>query len=178
MFGYDVRVQETDARRPELGRTARVANIIAVLPGRRREAIGLSVALRLRARSPGRGGRRVRRGGVARGGARAGRAADRQWTTFVLVTDGEESGLMGAAALVDDRDVMIGAPRLHQCRSRRLRRTGDAVRRPGPGIRGSPSVGARARRTRAAASFGDGNLQAPPERHRLHRSWRGTGYPA
>ena len=30
---------------------------------------------------------------------------DRQWTTLVLVTDGEESGLMGAAALVTDRDV-------------------------------------------------------------------------
>ena len=28
IFGYQVRVQETDARRPELGRTARVANII------------------------------------------------------------------------------------------------------------------------------------------------------
>src|SRR4051812_35299797 len=27
LFGLDVRVQETDARRPELGRTARVANI-------------------------------------------------------------------------------------------------------------------------------------------------------
>ena len=31
---------------------------------------------------------------------------DRAWTTFVLVTDGEESGLMGAAALVTDRTVM------------------------------------------------------------------------
>ena len=37
IFGYQVRVQETDARRPELGRTARVANIIAVLPGPRAE---------------------------------------------------------------------------------------------------------------------------------------------
>src|SRR5688572_5237748 len=37
IFGYQVRVQETDARRPELGRTARVANIIGVLPGPRRE---------------------------------------------------------------------------------------------------------------------------------------------
>src|SRR5688572_17544239 len=41
IFGYEVRLQETDARRPELGRTARVANIIGVLPGTRREAIGL-----------------------------------------------------------------------------------------------------------------------------------------
>ena len=32
-FGFEVRVQETDARRHELGRTARVANIIGMLPG-------------------------------------------------------------------------------------------------------------------------------------------------
>jgi hypothetical protein len=31
--------------------------------------------------------------------------ADRTWSVFVLVTDGEESGLMGAAALVTDREV-------------------------------------------------------------------------
>ena len=33
LFGYDVRVQETEARRPDLGFTARVANIIATKPG-------------------------------------------------------------------------------------------------------------------------------------------------
>ena len=42
LFGFDVRVQEADARRAALGRTARVANIIAVRPGRRSEAIGSS----------------------------------------------------------------------------------------------------------------------------------------
>ncbi len=31
--------------------------------------------------------------------------ADRNWTLMVLVTDGEEAGLMGAAALVTDREV-------------------------------------------------------------------------
>src|SRR5262245_12772095 len=41
IFGFEVRVQEADARRPELGRTARVANIIATLPGARTEALGL-----------------------------------------------------------------------------------------------------------------------------------------
>ena len=30
----------------------------------------------------------------------------RQWTLFALITDGEESGLMGAAGLVTDREVM------------------------------------------------------------------------
>src|SRR3954471_4243404 len=38
LAGFEVRVQEADARRPELGTTARVANIIATLPGSRREA--------------------------------------------------------------------------------------------------------------------------------------------
>src|SRR5512134_3473510 len=40
-IGFEVRVQEADARRHELGRTARVANIIGLLPGERREALGL-----------------------------------------------------------------------------------------------------------------------------------------
>ena len=39
--GFDVRVQEADGRRHELGRTARVSNIIGILPGQRSEAIGL-----------------------------------------------------------------------------------------------------------------------------------------
>ena len=41
LFGFDVRVQETDARRSEIGRTARVSNIIAVKRGTRDEAVGL-----------------------------------------------------------------------------------------------------------------------------------------
>ena len=39
--GYDVRVQDADARRAPIGLTARVSNIIAIRPGRRSEAIGL-----------------------------------------------------------------------------------------------------------------------------------------
>src|SRR5215203_4141859 len=53
LFGYEVRLQETDARRPELGRTARVSNIIGVLPGTRREAIGLLSHYDSRADTPG-----------------------------------------------------------------------------------------------------------------------------
>ena len=49
-IGFEVRVQETDARRHELGLTARVANIIGVLPGERPEALGARFALRLVAR--------------------------------------------------------------------------------------------------------------------------------
>jgi len=105
LYGYEVRVQETDATRPELGRTARVSNIIAALVGRRPEAIGLVSHYDSASESPGAAddGFGV---AVCLETARVLAArADRQWTTFVLVTDGEESDLMGAAALVTDRVV-------------------------------------------------------------------------
>ncbi|MEX2661208.1 MAG: M28 family peptidase [Vicinamibacterales bacterium] len=105
LFGYEVRLQETDARRPEIGRTARVANIIGVLPGARREAIGLLSHYDSRADTPGAGDDAF---GVAISleAARVIAAtADRQWTTLVLVTDAEEEGLMGAAALMADAAV-------------------------------------------------------------------------
>ncbi len=106
LYGYEVRVQETDARRPELGRTARVANIIAVLPGSRSEAVGLMSHYDSAPESPGAADDGI---GVAVSleSARVlASRAERTWSTFVLVTDGEESGLMGAAALVTDREVM------------------------------------------------------------------------
>lgn len=106
LFGYDVRVQETDARRPELGRTARVANIIAVLPGARTEAIGLLSHYDSSPDSPGAADDGL---GVAVSleAARVLAAREeRRWSVLVMVTDGEESGLMGAAALVTDREVI------------------------------------------------------------------------
>jgi hypothetical protein len=106
LYGYDVRVQETDARRPELGRTAHVSNIIAALPGRRPEAIGLLSHYDSAPDSPGAADDGL---GVAVSLEAARVLAahpERAWTTLVLVTDGEESGLMGAAALVTDRTVM------------------------------------------------------------------------
>jgi hypothetical protein len=109
-IGFDVRVQETDARRHELGRTARVTNIIAVLPGERPEALALVSHYDSNPDTPGASDGAL---GVAvaleaaRIHATTGR---RHWSLFVIVTDGEETGLMGAAALVNDRAVM---DRLH-----------------------------------------------------------------
>nr|MBA2301221.1 M28 family peptidase [Acidobacteriota bacterium] len=105
IFGYEVRVQETDARRPELGRTARVANIIGVLPGPRQEAIGLLSHYDSRGDTPGAGDDAF---GVAvslEAARLIAASSDRQWTTYVLVTDAEEEGLMGAAALMNDPQV-------------------------------------------------------------------------
>jgi hypothetical protein len=105
LFGYQVRVQETDARRPELGRTARVSNIIGVLPGSRPHGIGLVSHYDSRGDTPGAGDDAF---GVAVSleAARViAASADRQWATYVLVTDAEEAGLMGAAALVNDPEI-------------------------------------------------------------------------
>lgn len=105
LYGYEVRVQAIDARRPELGRTARVANIIAVLPGARSEAIGLLSHYDSSPDSPGAADDAL---GVAVSleAARVLAAREeRRWSVFVLVTDAEESGLMGAAGLVTDREV-------------------------------------------------------------------------
>ena len=105
-IGFDVRVQETDARRHELGRTARVANIIGILPGEKPDAIGLVSHYDSSPDAPGASDDGL---GVAvtleaaRVLAAGGR---RQWTLLALITDGEESGLMGAAGLVTDREVM------------------------------------------------------------------------
>jgi hypothetical protein len=106
LAGFDVRVQEVDGRRPELGRTARVSNIIAVRQGTRDEAIGLLSHYDSAPEAPGAADDAL---GVAVSleAARVLAArADRQWSLMVLVTDGEEAGLMGAAALVTDREVM------------------------------------------------------------------------
>lgn len=106
LYGYDVRVQEVDARRPELGRTAHVNNIIAVRGGQRSEAIGLVAHYDSAPESPGAGDDAL---GVAVSleAARVLAARpDRKWSILVLLTDGEESGLMGAAGLVTDREVM------------------------------------------------------------------------
>ena len=106
LAGFEVRVQETDARRRDLGRTARASNIIAILPGDRPEAVGLLSHYDSVFESPGAGDDGL---GVAVSleAARVLAAEkNRRWSLFVLITDAEESGLMGAAALVGERDVV------------------------------------------------------------------------
>jgi hypothetical protein len=106
LYGYDVRVQEMDARRADVGYTARVANIIAVKAGPDRNAIALVSHYDSAPEAPGAADDGL---GVAVSleAARVLAARqDRRHTLFILVTDGEEAGLMGAAGLVTDRDVM------------------------------------------------------------------------
>lgn len=106
LYGYDVRVQETDARRPDLGATAHVSNIIAVKAGADRGALGLLSHYDSSPDAPGAADDGL---GVAVSleAARVLAArADRRHTILVAVTDGEEAGLLGAAGLTTDREVI------------------------------------------------------------------------
>jgi len=105
LFGFEVRVQETDARRASIGLTARVANIIAVRSGRRPEAIGIVSHYDSVPAGPGAADDALGVGVSLEAARVLAARADRNWTLMVLVTDGEEAGLMGAAALITDREV-------------------------------------------------------------------------
>jgi hypothetical protein len=105
LYGLDVRVQETDARRATLGRTAHVSNIIATLPGTRPEAIGLLAHYDSSPQAPGAADDGLGVAVVLEAARLLAARPSRQWTTYVLLTDAEESGLMGAAALMTDRTV-------------------------------------------------------------------------
>ena len=104
-YGYAVRVQEADAHRPELGQSAHVLNVIGIVPGASSDALGLMAHYDSRATSPGAGDDAL---GVAVALECARLLAtrrDRQHAVMVLLTDAEEHGLMGAAALVRDPEV-------------------------------------------------------------------------
>jgi Peptidase family M28 len=106
LYGFDVRVQEVDARRPEAGRTAHVANVIAVKRGAEQNALAIVSHYDSAPEAPGAADDAQ---GVAVSLEAARVLATRsnpRHTLFILVTDGEEVGLMGAAGLTTDRDVM------------------------------------------------------------------------
>jgi hypothetical protein len=103
--GFAVRVQDAEARRPEIGLAGRVRNVIGVLEGERREAVGIVAHYDSVPESPGAGDNAL---GVASAleAARVLASQDaRRWSLYVLLTDSEEGGLLGAAALLDDPEV-------------------------------------------------------------------------
>jgi hypothetical protein len=106
LYGFDVRVQETDAVSVGLSATAHVANVIAFKAGARRDAIGIiahydSVAAGPGATDDGLGT------AVALEAARVlGAMPSRNYSLLVLLTDGEEAGLMGASAAVTDPEIV------------------------------------------------------------------------
>ena len=105
LYGLDVRVQETDARRAAIGRTAHVSNIIGLLPGSRPEAIGLVAHYDSSPQAPGAADDGLGVAVVLETARVLAAQKERQWSVYVLLTDGEEAGLMGAAALMTDRTI-------------------------------------------------------------------------
>lgn len=105
LYGFDVRVQEADVPWRELGFTTRVANIVATRPGAQRDAVALVAHYDSVAWGPGAGDDAIGTA-VALEAARvlAARPSPRH-SLMVLITDGEEHGLQGARALVDDPEV-------------------------------------------------------------------------
>ena len=105
LYGFDVRTQTVDASRPEYGRTMRVTNIVATRAGSRQDAIALvahydSVPIAPGAMDDGIGT------AVALEAARLLAAAPAlRHTLVVLLTDGEEFGLMGAVGAMNDAEL-------------------------------------------------------------------------
>jgi hypothetical protein len=105
LYGFEVRVQDVDAVRPELGLTARVSNIIAIKPGAQPDAIAIVAHYDSVPDGPGAMddglGTAV---ALEAGRVLAARTQPRR-SLVVLLTDGEEAGLMGAAGVVDDAEL-------------------------------------------------------------------------
>jgi hypothetical protein len=102
--GFTVRLQDADAVDPSRGLTAHVVNIIATKDGSIRDAVALVSHYDSVPDGPGASDDAL---GVATclESARLLAAAGVRHSIFVLVTDGEEAGLMGARAVVTDSDV-------------------------------------------------------------------------
>jgi hypothetical protein len=105
LYGYDVRVQETDAEWREAGVTTRVANLIAIKPGQQREAIGLVSHYDSVAWGPGAGDDALGTAVVLEAARVLGARTSPRYSLMLLITDGEEHGLMGARALMQDPEV-------------------------------------------------------------------------
>ncbi|HAK54964.1 MAG: M28 family peptidase [Vicinamibacterales bacterium] len=103
--GFDVRVQQAQVRLPAVGLTASVANIIAVAPGAIPDALGLVAHYDSVAAGPGAGDNAFGAALAVEAGRTLAAETGRRHTVMVLLTDGEEAGLLGAHALLDDPDV-------------------------------------------------------------------------
>jgi hypothetical protein len=100
--GFDVRVQEADGARPSYGATAHVRNIVATRPGRRPFAIALVAHYDSVPDGPGAADDALGVGVCLEAGRILARRATPNYALALVFTDGEEYGLMGAAALLRD----------------------------------------------------------------------------
>lgn len=105
LYGFDVRVQDVDAVRADIAMTARVANIIAIKPGARREAIGLVAHYDSVPQAPGAMDDGLGVAVCLEAGRVLAAQEGRTHSLMVILTDGEEVNLMGAAAAITDTEV-------------------------------------------------------------------------
>ena len=102
--GFEVRVQETEARRPEVGLAARVSNIVAVKQGSVSDAIALVAHYDSVPDGPGAGDDAFGTA-IALEAARVLGATPMRHSLMVLITDAEENGLLGAEAAMADATI-------------------------------------------------------------------------
>ncbi len=103
--GFSVRVQTADATNARFGVSGRVHNIIAVKEGMRREAIGIAAHYDSVAEGAGASDDGIGSAVAVEAGRVLAAARDPRWSVMVLLTDAEEDGLLGAAAVVGDPEV-------------------------------------------------------------------------
>jgi phage tail protein X len=104
-YGFDVRVQETEASRPEYGLTTRVRNVVAVKEGSRRDAIAMVAHYDSLPETPGAADDGLGTAVVLEAARAIAAGPPLRSTVMALLNDGEEAGLMGAAALLKNPDV-------------------------------------------------------------------------
>lgn len=104
LAGFEVRVQETDARRPDLGLAGRVANIVAIKQGASPDAIAVVSHYDSVPDGPGAGDDALG-AAVSVEAARVLAASPMRHSLMILITDSEESGLLGAAGAMSDATI-------------------------------------------------------------------------
>ena len=104
-LGFAVRVQEADAVDARNGVTARVANVIGLRAGRREEAIALAAHYDSIPDGPGALDNALGVATVLESARVLTAAGGLTHGLIVVFTDGEEFGLMGARALVQDDEI-------------------------------------------------------------------------
>lgn len=104
-LGFDVRVQDVEAVHPERGLTARVRNVIARHDGSRPEGIALVAHYDSRPESPGAADDALGVATVIEAARQLIDGGPLAHALYVLITDAEEVGLMGARGLVTDPEI-------------------------------------------------------------------------
>lgn len=100
--GFAVTIQQAVAARPERGMTARVFNVIGIAPGQTDDALALVAHYDSVADGPGAGDDAFGAAVVIEAGRVLAARDGRRHSLMIVLTDGEEAGLMGAAAFVQD----------------------------------------------------------------------------